>query len=175
MDPLFKPHPSIEIPCWRRAKVLFVHVVVPVKYVSCKKIDMFLEPLTLLSFYQVIICGVGHENTTRRGRIEFWQAKRNRSYENLFHFTVCAQKKTTTKASKQNYLYIYKHKHKQGCLTDNLLKAYCECWERFSGNNRGTESRYKFSQKLVLFSRLFAHIQISEFYCRCCERELRVA
>ena len=71
-----------------------------------KKIDMFLEPLTLLSFYQVIICGVGHENTTRRGRIEFWQAKRNRSYENLFHFTVCAQKNNDNK-SKQTKLFIY--------------------------------------------------------------------
>ena len=36
----------------------------------------------------------------------------------------CVHKKTTTtKASKQNYLYIYKDKHKQGCLTDNLLNA----------------------------------------------------
>lgn len=41
----------------------------------------------------------------------------------------CVHKKQRQQkqARKTICIYIYKNKHKQGCLTDNLLKAYCEC------------------------------------------------
>ena len=81
---------------------------------------MFSEPLSLLSFYQVINCGVGHENTTRRGQIEFWQANRNRHLWTLVSFqSVYKKQRQQKQASKTIYIY----KHKQRCLTDNLLKA----------------------------------------------------